>query len=213
MSSENTQATHQGPDSALQQPSSSSGLPHLELSASSERRELVHVALRPSALTFGLHTSTCPQCGLNPAGPAVKMTFEWVPRWVSIGFFVNLVVLWILYMAGRKVVRAEIPLCVECASADRRGRFLRRLSYIGPVIGPIAFGLLGAMTLGLDAAIGGFCVGLVAGIAGTVASHRGTRFDIIGVKHIDLKHDTMLLSASPSFQHVVAVEAPDALVR
>ncbi len=194
-------------------PTSSTALPHLDLAPPSpEERSPVGVVLRPSRLEQGLHTRTCPQCGLNPAGAPVKRTFQWVPPWVYFGLLLNIVILMILYYAGRRIVKGELPLCSDCDVADRRGRRLRSFSVAGIFLGPLVFAGLGGVTLGSEAAAAGALIGLVSGIVGIVASHRRTRFDVIGVKHIDRKRDTMTLTASPTFGRVLAAEAPDALL-
>ena len=199
-------------DIATSAPASPSAMPRLDLRRPPQR-SVVDIVVRPSAVASTLRTHTCPQCGLNPAGPPVKRTFNWVPSWVYLGLLINIVVLLILYGVGRKVVKGELTLCADCDAADRRGRTIRSVSVAGLVLGPALFGTLGAMAAGGDGAMIGALIGLVAGIAGIVASHRQTRLDVIGVKHLDPKKDTMTLTASPSFATVLLAEAPDALVR
>ncbi|MDP2341661.1 MAG: hypothetical protein Q8O67_11945 [Deltaproteobacteria bacterium] len=198
-------------DTPIRSPASPSALPHLELQRGPEQRSLVELLVRPSAFEQKLRTQTCPQCGLNPAGPLVKRSFQWVPGWVYIGLLLNIAILLIMYMAGRRVVKAEISLCADCDAADRHGRSLRSVSVAGVVLGPALFAFAGGITVGTELAIAGACAGLVAGIVGIIAAHRRTRFDVIGVKHIDRKVDTMTLRVSPSFARVLAAEAPDAL--
>lgn len=191
-------------------PASSSSIPHLDLRPPREERRVVDVLLRPSSLEAGLHTQTCPHCGVNPAGPPVKRTFQYVPPWVYIGLLLNILVLIIMYMAGRRVVKGELTLCADCDAADTRGRRIRSGSLFGIFGFPLLFALLGGVTVGEDGAIIGGLVGIVAFIAGLVAAHRQTRFDVIAAKIIDKKKDTMTLSASPAFARVLAEEAPSA---
>lgn len=189
----------------------SSSLPHLDLRPPREVQQIVEVKIKPSALMAGLHTKTCPQCGLNPAGPLVKRSFQYVPPWVYVGLLLNIVVLLILYYAGRTVVKGELTLCPDCDAADTRGRRFRSLSVVGLVGFPIVFATLGGLVAGSDAALAGGFAGLVAAFAGMFAAHRRTRYDVIGCKFADKKKDTMTLQASPAFQRVLAEEASEAV--
>ncbi len=191
--------------------STSSSLPHLDLRQPREQPSVVDVVVKCSALVAGLKTSTCPHCGINPAGPPVKRTFQHVPRWVYIGLFLNIVVLMIMYGLGRRVVKGELSLCADCASADKRGRLIRSLSFGGIVLFPAVLALIGGLALGGEGAVGGALAGLVAFVGGMFAAHHKTRFDVIGCKLIDKKADTMTLTSSPAFVGVLAREAPASL--
>lgn len=191
--------------------STSSSLPHLDLRQRREQPSVVDVVLRASSVTAGLHTKTCPHCGVNPAGPPVKRTFQYVPPWVYIGLVLNIVVLAILYAAGRRVIKGTVTLCPDCDVADRRGRTIRGVSLVGIVGFPALLAGLGALVAGEDGAIVGALAGIVAFIAGIVAAHRSTRFDVIGCKLIDKKADSITLTSSPAFRRVLRAEAPQAI--
>lgn len=167
------------------------------------------IRLKIAAVQGGVHTPTCLQCGLNPVTTPVPRKFQYVPPWVYIGLALNVVILMILYFAGRQIVRGSLSLCPDCDRADKRGRFWRGLSVLGLIVFPIA-GLLLGVPLS-DAAMGfGAASGLVAGIAGMVAATRKTRGDVIVVKKIDKKAGTLELTAAPEFGDVIDREAPQA---
>lgn len=139
---------------------------------------------------LGLVTTTCPMCGLNPAGPTVKRKFEFVPPWVYLGLMANIVVLVVLYLVGRKRIDVDLALCEECASADKRAGRLRGFSFAGLILGPLLGALAGSPGGGQAVAIGAGA-GVVAGIVGMVAAHLHTRHDVLACKRID-KHAIVL---------------------
>jgi hypothetical protein len=161
-------------------------------------------------LAMGVHTHTCPQCGMNPAGAPKARKFQFIPPWVYLGFLANVIVFLILYLIGRKQVDTQLSLCDDCDAADKRGRRVRTLSVVGAIFAPLG-ALLGGLALDLEvAAVVASGVALVGGIVGSVIAHRKTRGDVILVKKID-KTEVQLL-ASPRFPQVLAREAPDLLV-
>src|SRR5688572_22003121 len=104
--------------------------PQLPVAAQSQQPlRAVDERLPPPELVFlhsdalrDLKTQTCVQCGINPAGPPSTRTLQYVPPWVYLGLLANLIVLAILYFAGRRRVPAVFRLCPDCARADVRGR-------------------------------------------------------------------------------------------
>ena len=170
------------------------------------------VALRASALEAGLHTATCPQCGINPAGPPVERTFQHVPGWVYIGLLANVVVMMILYLVGRVRVTGTLTLCADCDAADRRGRRLRSLSVVGLVGLPLLFGFIGGIAAGVEAALVGAGAGVVGGAIGAIVAHRRPATETIGVKFANRKQNVLELTANATFRDVIEREAPDALV-
>ncbi|MBI1946249.1 MAG: hypothetical protein HYS27_11160 [Deltaproteobacteria bacterium] len=178
-------------------------------SADQHERVPQPVRLKIAAVQGGLRTHTCLQCGLNPVSAPVPRKFLYVPPWVYIGLALNVVILLILYFAGRQVVQGSLSLCPDCDRADKRGRFWRALSVLGLIVFPIAGLLLGVPVS--DAAMGfGAASGLVAGIAGMVAAARKTRADVVVCKKIDKKAGTLELMAAPEFGDVINREAPEA---
>lgn len=152
----------------------------------------------------GLRTHTCPQCGVNPAGPAKSRTLVYVPSWVYIGLFVNFFLLLILYLAGRKSIDVDVTLCPDCRRSETRARWIRGVS----VLGLLAFPLLGAY---LGGALGdtfmGAASGVVASLVGMLAAHVHTRHDLLTVKKID--RDSVTLLGTGHLDAVVEREAPD----
>ncbi len=170
----------------------------------------VSIVLHGPSLVAGLRTHTCPQCGLNPAGPPVARTFQYIPPWVYIGLLFRGFGLLILYLIGRRRVKATLSLCSDCDRADKRARNIRGLSMFGVFVLPA----LGASVLWLDTVVGAVAAGagFVAGIVATVVAHARTRSDVIACKKIEGKPQKVTLTASPSFGRVLAAEAPDSLV-
>ena len=158
-----------------------------------------------------LHTATCPQCGINPAGPPVTRTFQYVPPWVYLGLLANVLVLAIMYFAGRRRVHATLRLCPDCAAADKRGRRLRAISVGGLVAFPAIGALLGSLAGDAGFILGGASAGLVAAIAAIVAAVTKTKHEVIEAKNIDKKAGTITLLAAPTWQRVIEAEAHDAL--
>ncbi len=187
-------------------------LPRLDLESRGEGpRQVKPVVVTTSSLQAGLRTHTCPQCGINPTTGLVKRTWQYVPPWVFIGLAFNIIILLIMYMAGRRVVKGELSLCADCDAADKRARTVQGLSAVGLVAFPALLGIpLGAI-LGAEAGIFGACAGLVSGIVGMVVAHKRTKPDAIRCTMIDKKSGAVTLTASESFQRVLAAEAPDAL--
>jgi hypothetical protein len=169
----------------------------------------VPVVLDGPSLAAGLHTLTCPQCGLNPAGPPVARTFQYIPPWVYVGLVFRGFGLLILYLIGRRRVKATLTLCGDCDRADKRARRIRGLSMFGVVLLPA----LASTALFLDTVVGGIAVGAaaVAGAIATVVAHTRTRSDVIACKKIEGKPQRVTLTAAPSFRRIVAAEAPAAL--
>lgn len=195
----------------VRQPVSPVSIPSADVGLAEPRaRTTVPVTLKTAALEAGLHTHTCVQCGLNPAGPPVKRRYQYVPSWVYLGLMMNIVVLLILYYAGRRVVDGKLGLCADCDRADKRGRTLRGVSLVGLLAFPVVGALVGAL-VSSDGLLFGAAAGVVAGVAGIVAAHRSTRFDVISARLIDKKAGTTILVASPELAGVLAREAPDAL--
>lgn len=183
------------------------------------------VEVKTLALQQGLRTTTCPQCGLNPAGPPKKRKLHHTPRWFQLGgpcgLFLALPFLSVLapvaYVGFRWLissrVNALVSLCDECDQEDRRARNLRSASRWGPILFP----LLALLALRFDlpiepgwpaaALIGG---ALVAGVAASVAGHLRTRRQLLDAKRID--HEKTTLLAAPSFREVLRREQPEALV-
>lgn len=172
----------------------------------------VPVLVRTEALKAGLRTHTCLQCGLNPVSQPVARSFQYVPPWVYIGLLLNVLILMILYFAGRVVVKGSLSLCPDCDRADRRGRTLRGVSLLGLLLFPLVGLLLGAPFDGGAMAFGA-AAGLVAAIAGMVAAARSTRGDVITARLIDKKAGVTTLVASPELERVLSAEAPEALAR
>lgn len=158
-----------------------------------------------------LQTQTCVQCGINPAGPPATRTLQYVPPWVYLGLLANVVVVAVLYFAGRRRVHAVFRLCPDCARADARGRRLRGVSLVGLLAFPLLGAAIGAALGDASYVLGGASAGLVAAIAAMVAAVTKTKHEVIDVKNIDKKAGTVTLMASPSWQRVLAQEARDAL--
>lgn len=169
----------------------------------------VETAVHTEALKAGLHTRTCLQCGLNPAGPPVPRTFQYVPPWVYLGLLLNVIILMIMYLAGRVVVKGSLSLCPDCDRADRRGRTVRSISVLGLILFPILGAIAGIPFDGGGIAFGA-ASGLVAGVAGMVAATRATRADVISARLIDKKAGVTRLMASPELARVLEQEAPGA---
>jgi hypothetical protein len=198
--------------SRSREPALPAALPRLDLRATGDRpRVLADVMLSTTALQDGIRTHTCPQCGLNPTTTLAKRTFQYVPPWVYIGLVMNLIVLLILYFAGRRVVKGEVALCADCDAADRRARTLQSVSVGGLVAFPALFGVGLGTLLGVDAGLLGAAVGVVSGIVGMIAAHRLTRFDALRCVMVDKKSNTTTLKVSDSFARVLASEAPGTL--
>jgi hypothetical protein len=193
------------------EPALPAALPALDLSRRAEARTVTRVEVSTSALQAGLRTATCPQCGLNPATTLVKRRFIYVPPWVYIGLALNIIVLAIMYVAGRRVVDAQLSLCADCDAADRRARSLTSVSLFGLIGFPTIFGIAGGALVGLDAGMFGLAVGLVAGVVGVVAAHRHTKQDAIRCTFVDKARGVTTLAASDTLQRVLAQEAPTAL--
>mgnify|MGYP001611834096 FL=1 len=167
------------------------------------------VTLRISAVKDGLRTHTCLQCGLNPVTTPVPRKFMYVPPWVYIGLALNVVILLILYFAGRQIVEGSLSLCPDCDRADKRGRMWRGLSLGGLIVFPLLGLLIGAPFS--DGAMGfGAAAGLIAGIAGIATAISKTKADVMVVRKIDKKAGTLELTAAPEFGDVIAREAPHA---
>ena len=167
------------------------------------------IRLKIVAVQGGLRTHTCLQCGVNPVSEPVPRKFMYVPPWVYVGLALNVVILMILYFAGRQVVQGSLSLCPDCDRADKRGRFWRGLSVLGLILFPIAGALLG-VPISEGAVAFGAASGLTAGIAGMVAATRKTRADVIVCRKIDKKGGTLELMAAPEFGDVIDNEAPQA---
>lgn len=185
--------------------------PHLDLRRDDERPVFVDIDLKYDHVEAGIRTHTCPQCGLNPGGAVVKK-WQYIPPWVYVGLLINILVLLILYSTGKRTVKAELNLCQDCDQADNAAQRLRGLSLGGLFLGPLAAGIVGGVSLGEDGAIVGALTGLVAGIAGIVAAHRRTRFDVIVCRLIDKKKGKVTIRTAGQFRRVLAHEAPDALL-
>lgn len=197
-------------DEQLEQQHSPVGVPTPTLRAAEQRVRLpLPVTVRISSVQSGLRTRTCLQCGLNPVTAPVHRKFTYVPPWVFIGLLLNVVILMILYFAGRRIVDGSLSLCPDCDGADRRGRAWRSWSVLGLILFPIVGLALGA-PISEGAMAFGAASGLIAGIAGMVAAARKTRADVIAVRNIDKKAGTIELVASPDFGEVLAREAPQA---
>ena len=195
-------------------PSLPTALPHLDLRTTGVGpRRVEQVVVRTSALQSGIRTHTCPQCGMNPTTAFVKRTFQYIPPWVYAGLLLNVLVLMVLYFSGRRVVKAELGLCTECDKADRRGRTLQSMSVLGVLCFPMLFGFgLGAVG-GVELGLFGAAAGIVSGIAGMVAAHRATRFDVMRCVGVDKKLGTTTLKASVSFKRVLELQAASALAQ
>lgn len=192
-------------------PSVPAAMPQLDLRHRDGPRVLKDVVVSTSALQGGVHTRTCPQCGLNPTTTMARRTWQYVPPWVYVGLVLNVLILAMLYYAARVVVKGAVSLCDDCAAADRRGRTIQSMSVIGLVAFPVLLGVgLGAI-VGAEAGIFGAAAGVVSGIAGMIAAHRMTRFDVIRCTMVDKKKGTLTLKASDTFGQVLAAEAPRAL--
>jgi len=172
---------------------------------------LANVVLSTTALQQGIRTHTCPQCGLNPTTTMVKRTFQYVPPWVYIGLLMNVIVLLLLYVVGRRVVKGEVALCADCNDADRRARTLQSVSVVGLVAIPLLFSFGAGLFLGAEAGLLAGAVGVVSGIVGMIAAHRTTRFDALRCVMVDKQANTTTLKASDTFSRVLLGEAPDAL--
>ena len=157
-----------------------------------------------------LKTQTCVQCGINPAGPPLSRTLQYVPPWVYLGLLVNVIVLAVLYFAARRRVNAVFRLCPDCARADVRGRRLRGVSLVGLLAFPLLGSAMGAAFGDGGYVLGGASAGLVAAIAAIVAAVTKTKHEVIDVKNID-KAGTTTLLASPSWHRVLDQDARDAL--
>ena len=195
--------------------------PQLPVAATSQRplRALGDEPPPKPALVFlhadalrDLRTQTCVQCGINPAGPPKTRTLQYVPPWVYLGLLANVVILAVLYFAGRRRVESVLRLCPDCAAADVQGRRLRGFSVAGLLVFP---GLGAAITALLDLSgsviLGAASAGLVAAIAAIIAASTKTRHEVIDVKNIDKKAGTVTLLAAPTWQRVLDAEARDAL--
>ena len=190
--------------------------PTLPVAAQSQRqvRPIEEAPSRPVDLTLksdsarALVLRTCPQCGLNPAGAPVARTFQWVPPWVFAGLLLNIIVLLILYYVGRQRLMVQLPLCADCAAADKRGRTIVGFAIASVFALPALFALIGSVVdnPGIGAGIG-FVAGLVA--AGTAVFR--TRPQVIECRKIDKKAGTITLRAAPSWRGVVEREQPEAL--
>lgn len=192
-------------------PSTSTAPVSLDLRHHEQRRGTATVSLRASALKAGVYTHVCPQCGVNPPGRPVRRTFQYVPPWVYLGLFMNIVVFGIAYYMRRRRAAGVLALCADCAAADRGGRRLRRFSVLGLGLFPVVLALA-ASFLPVDGAVmGGALSGLVAGVVGMIAARVHTRFDVIKCRLIDRKKDLIQLTASKGFAAVVARDAPGAL--
>ncbi len=148
---------------------------------------------------------------MNPTTGLVKRTWQYVPRWVYIGLLFNIIILLIMYMAGRRVVKGELTLCADCDAADKRARTLQSVSAVGLFAFPAILGIPLGMLIGPEAGIFGACAGLVSGIVGMVVAHKRTKPDAIRCTLIDKKAGILTLSASETFRQVLASEAPEAL--
>lgn len=192
------------------EPANPVSVPSPDVRRTSDRaRPPLPVTVRTDAIKAGLHTKTCLQCGLNPVQQPVARTFQYVPPWVYFGLLLNVLILMIMYFAGRVVVKGSISLCEDCDRADRRGRTIRGVSLLGLILFPMIGAVLGFPFDGEGMAFGA-ASGLVAGIAGLVAATRSTRFDVITARLIDKKAGVTTLLASPEFARVLEAEAPDA---
>jgi hypothetical protein len=193
--------------------------PQLPVAATSQRPlRAVEEAPPKPALVFlhtdalrDLQTRTCVQCGINPAGPPKKRVLQHVPPWVYLGLLANVVILGILYFAGRRRVNAVFRLCPDCAAADARARRLRGISLAGLLVFPAVGATIGAAIGDAGVILGGASAGVVAAIAGIVAAATKTRHELILTKNIDKKAGTVTLLASPTWHAVLDAEARDAL--
>ena len=157
------------------EPALPAALPALDLTKPHEKRGVAKVDLSTAALQAGVQTKTCPQCGLNPATTMAKRRFMYVPPWVYAGLAINIIILAVLYIAGRRIVDGHLSLCADCDAADRRARTLQSLSVGGLVLFPMLMAGVAGFVLGIEAGLMGAAAGFVAGLAGIVAAHRHTK--------------------------------------
>jgi hypothetical protein len=169
----------------------------------------VDVDVSRQALLAGLHTETCPQCGVNPAGEAKARTLQWVSPWVYAGLFVNVIVLAVLYYTLRQRVTTSLPLCPDCEAADKRGRRAMAASYWGVLLAPLAFAIAATP---FDQAGWASLAGFVAGLVGAVYTTVKMRPNVISCRRIDKDNDLVRLRASPSWRGVLEREKPRALL-
>jgi len=183
---------------------------------------------RAHLLLHGVHTETCPQCGINPATGPKARTFRWSPPWLfalwlwvallsmAISPLLSLGVIGAAFFARRKVT-TTFSLCDDCDSADIRARRIRAATVTaGFLTPPIAAAALGLMNqwgwpASLTVRMSFLGVATVAGIAGAVFGHVKTSKAALFVRRITGK--IVRLKASPSWQRVLAEEQPAALFR
>ena len=174
----------------------------------------------------GVHTQTCPQCGINPSTGPKKRTFRWAPPWLfavwlwgaltaaAVSPLISIGVLGLAFLARRKVT-TMLSLCDDCDHADVRARRIRGASVTaGFVTLPIA-----ALALAQMSGWGWFVspvvqasllgVVAVAGVAGAVFAHLKTSKAALFVKRIT--PSVVRLKASPTWRRVLRQEAPKAL--
>ncbi len=168
----------------------------------------VDVLLDKDALAAGLHLDTCPQCGANPAGTTPPRTLQWVSPFIWFAFLISLIVVVILHYTLRVRVTTALPLCADCAAADRRGRRLAALGLLGVVLGPVVLGAAGTV---VGAGGVGAAVGLVAGLVGAVTAQVKLAPQMIVCRRIDAQEKTVTLRASPTWRSVLEREQPEAL--
>ena len=190
-----------------------------------DKSALKEVVLKPvefeldgNQVALGIRTHTCPQCGLNPVNKDHKQKFQFVPPWVYIGLMLNLIVLLIMYYAGRKVIDTSIALCDPCAAQMKRARLMRGLSIFGAVFAPMILAGVGGAIQGAEAALALGGIGLVAGVVGSVVAHKRTTNDVLLVKEIketktmidgkQTKKRTLRLRSNVQFQKTLRKEAP-----
>ena len=179
----------------------------------------VKILLDGDLVAQGIHTQTCPQCGLNPVDKLHKQKFQFIPQWVYLGLLANILVMLVLYYVGRKVIDTQLGLCDACAAQMKRARTFRALSIAGAIFGPMLLGGAAAAIIGSTAGLVVGATALVAGIVGSVVTHKRTVNDMLLVQKIEVhkfkgpggqitKTQTLELKANTQFRATLQKEAP-----
>jgi hypothetical protein len=170
-----------------------------------EVRSVESLVVERAEFERGVVTSTCPQCGLNHADTRLAVKVEYVPPWIYLTLFANVIVLAICYYAARKRVETSVMLCADCVRAEKRARNLRSLATWALVL-VNGFGTVGLVAA--ESTTGMLAVGaaIAASWIGAAVVFNRTSADRIGAGAID-KHN-VTLKVPTSWRRVLRAEAP-----
>lgn len=161
----------------------------------------------------GIHTSTCPQCALNPTGKIYEARFVHVPIWIYLGL-VFLPVLLFFYVFGRRIVRTQIHLCAPCKRSMMASSAARSSSFFLILCMPIIAALAGE-GLAIDAGVL-IMTSILAGSIGALLVHKATENNVCAVKTIKSTKvfgttcykKTLFLKTNRHFEQTLRKEAP-----